>query len=75
MRVNLKGMLATAGSAAERGDRTFCAMHAYSLMELGDHIRGLLRGEHTAAEFADFYCIDLKDKEPWADHGPSESDD
>lgn len=72
MKVNLKGLLERAGSAAERGDRTFGAMHAYALMELGDHVRGLLRGEHTAAEFAEFYCIDIANKEPWADPGPNE---
>jgi hypothetical protein len=72
MKVNLKGLLSSAGRAAERGDKTYGAMHAYVLMELGDHIRGLLRGEHTAQEFADFYTIDLADKEPWADPGPNE---
>lgn len=72
-RVNMKGLLSRAGSAAERGDKTYGAMHAYALMELGDHVRGLLRGEHTATEFAEFYCIDIADKEPWADPGPDET--
>jgi|JI10StandDraft_1071094.scaffolds.fasta_scaffold1296762_2 hypothetical protein len=73
MKTNLRGLLSSAGRAAERGDKTFGAMHAYVLMELGDHIRGLLRGEHTIEEFASFYCIDMNDKEPWADPGPNES--
>lgn len=73
--VSLKGLLRNAGSAAERGDKTFGAMHAYCLMELGDHIRGLLRGDHTASEFAEFYRLDLDDKEPWADPGPDETED
>jgi len=75
MQVNLKGMLQNAGAACERGDKTFGAMHAYVLMELGDHIRGLLRGEHTAEEFATFYCIDLADKTSWADPGPQKDED
>lgn len=70
----MKGLLANAGRAAEKGDRTYGAMYAYSLMELADHIRGLLRGEHTPAEFAEFYRIDLADKKPWADPGPDENE-
>jgi hypothetical protein len=73
MKVNLKGLLRSAGRAAERGDKTFGAMQSYVLMELGDHIRGLLRGDHTKEEFAEFYRIDLADKEPWANPGPEEA--
>jgi hypothetical protein len=71
MKTSLKGLLTQAGQTCERGDKTYGALFAYSLMELGDHIRELLRGEHTAEEFATHYCNDLGDKKSWADPDPS----
>ena len=67
MRTNLKGLLLQAGDAAKAGDETYGSLHAYMLLELGDHIRGLLRGEHTNEEFAKFYCLDLADTAAWSD--------
>lgn len=66
MKTNLQGLLEQAGTAAKRGDKMYGGMYAFVLMELGDHIRGLLRGDYTSAEFADHYCLDLSDKAPWA---------
>ena len=74
MMVDLKGLLSKAGSHCESADRTYGALYALSLLELGDHIRGLLRGEHTAEEFAKHYMLDLTDKEPWVDPGPQEEE-
>lgn len=74
MKVSMKGLLRNAGSTCEVADKTYGALYAYSLMELGDHVRALLRGEHTAEEFAKHYCIDLNDKTPWADLGPDDEE-
>lgn len=66
VKTDLKGLLDRVSTATRKGDGQYGAMYAYCLMELGDHIRGLLRGEHTAEEFADHYCIDIKDTTKWA---------
>jgi hypothetical protein len=60
MKVNLKGLIENAGSAAKRGDKMYGGVHAYALKELHDHIVGLVNGKHTIEEFADHYCIERK---------------
>ena len=60
MKVSLSGLLSHAKSACKKADKTYGGMHAYCLEELEDHIKGLVAGKHTLAEFAEFYCVKVE---------------
>jgi hypothetical protein len=67
MRIDLENMLRQAGIAADHGDEIHGSGYAFSLRQLGEHLREL-RDRHAAgdtgvvAEFFDLYV--LHDKEP-----------
>jgi hypothetical protein len=57
MRVSLEGLIANAGGALRCSRDNGGRMYAYCLEELHKHIKGVVNGEHSLEEFAEFYCI------------------
>lgn len=59
MKVSLAGLIENATRAINARERGY---YGVCLSELQRHIEELCRGEHTLAEFAEFYCIDTTPK-------------
>lgn len=55
MKTNLSGLLRNAAAIIDpRKDR---GAYAFMLEEVADHIDAVRKGNHSLAEFAEFYCM------------------
>lgn len=66
MKVSVKGMFSGVETSLRSSKDDHACMYAYSLMEMGDNLRILARGECTVEEFFALYKVDLDDKSSWA---------
>lgn len=57
MKCDLAGMIRNISDALRKGDKSMAEYYIFSLEELQRHIVETVRGEHSIAEFADFYCV------------------
>lgn len=67
MKVSLHGLLSNVERALRSSKEDYACMYAYSLMELGDNLRRVARGEATAEEFFALYVTNKDDKSPWTE--------
>ena len=54
MKVNLEGLFANVLSEVNKNQRGY---YGVCLGEVLDHIKSVVAGEHTIAEFAEHYCL------------------
>lgn len=66
MKVSLEGLLCNAERSLRSSRDPHACMQAYVLMELGDNLRMVARGEATIEEFFALYVVDVADREPLA---------
>lgn len=67
MKVSLDGLFSGIKTSLRSSKDDCACMYAFSLMELGDHLRMVQRGEATFDEFFALYKINPSDKSSWAE--------
>jgi hypothetical protein len=66
MKVSVHGMLSGIELSLRSSQDDHACMYAFSVMELGDNLRALARGDCTIEEFFSTYKVDVNDKTSWA---------
>ena len=67
MKVSVHGLLSGIEASLRSSKDSYACMYAFSIMELGDHLRMVARGEATFEEFFALYKVDTADKSSWAE--------
>lgn len=57
MRISLSGLLGNAVRAIRDGEKQDADMYESAFDQLKVHLKETIAGEHTLAEFAEFYCL------------------
>ena len=66
MKVSLKGLFSGVELSLRSSEEEYPCLHAFSMMELGDNLRHLARGDCTVEEFFELYSTDTEDNGSWA---------
>jgi hypothetical protein len=66
MKVSLHGLFSGIEASLRSSKDDYACMYAFSLMELGDHLRMMARGDATMDEFFALYVTNKDDKSSWA---------